>query len=163
MARHDFGCPCCGVRIVDVDVPMSVGASNVVVTCPYCHIQADYIPTTRAMDVGGVKGSAFKAFDTYDGQNRKVRVENLRDLRRLERESEQQARNGEGQPLVFRRWHQDDSNKDVNTLAGHFAGGEQPTDAAKRKFGQTLRKSAEAPDTGFGPGVSESNASALPE
>lgn len=163
MALHDFQCPICGHVTRDVNVPIDLGAAKVCVHCPVCpaKILMDWIPAIGGMDVGGVKGAAFKAFETYDGQNRKIRVENMRDLRRLERESEQQARNGEGQPLVFRRWSQTDSNKDVNTLGGAFAGGEQPTDAAKRKFGKTLQKSAEAPDTGYGPGVSDSNASAL--
>jgi hypothetical protein len=78
------------------------------------------------------------------------------------RESEVHARNGEGQPMVWRRYAQDPSNRDQPTLSKDYHGGEQPSPEAARRFGQTLRKSAEAPDHAFGPGVSEANASALP-
>lgn len=114
------------------------------------------------MDVGGVKGAGFRAFTTTDGRGTPVHIDSLRKLRQVERESEVHTRNGEGQPMVFRRWAQDGSNRDQPTLSTTYNGGEQPTKDAAHKFGQTLRKSAEVPDTSFGPGVSESNASALP-
>lgn len=163
MALHDFYCSQCRTVQCDVNIPIAIGATAGAPVCATCQQPMDWIPQTRAMDVGGVKGAAFKAFDTYDGKNQKVRISNMRDLRRVEKESEQQARNGEGQPIVFRRWHQNDSNKDVHTLAPTFTGGEQPTEAAKRRFGKTLQKAATAPDTGYGPGVTDANASALPD
>jgi hypothetical protein len=72
------------------------------------------------------------------------------------------ARNGEGQPMVFRRWAQSNSNRDQPTLSKDYRGGEQPTAGAAHRFGSTLKRSVEAPDHTFGPGVSEANASALP-
>lgn len=161
MPLHDFWCQVCGVLQPDVYRSVEEGALSRPPIC--CGQPTSWIPQTTAMDVGGVKGAGFKSFTTYDGQNRKVTVNNLRDLRRLESESEKQARDGVGQPLRFRRWSQGDSNGDVNTFADQFKGGEQPTAAAKKKFGSTLRKSAEAPEAGYGPGVNDSNASALPE
>lgn len=112
------------------------------------------------MDAGSVKGAAFTAFDTTDGRGNRVRITNLRDLRKLEKESEQQYRNGEGQPMVFRRWAQDDSNRDVHTLGDPSGPSQAPDPAAVRKFGGATRSTTE-PDAPFGPGVNESNTSAL--
>lgn len=114
------------------------------------------------MDVGGVKGAAFRAFDTTDGRGQPVHIDSLRKLRQVERESEVHARNGEGQPMVFRRYAQNDSNKDQHTLHQSYEGGEQPTREAAHRFGSTLRKEASEPDHAFGPGVTEANTSALP-
>ena len=112
------------------------------------------------MDVGGVKTAAFSAFETRNGRNEKVTIDSLHKLRQVERESEQAFRNGEGQPLVFRAWANDRSNKDASALHKNFHGGEQPTAEAKRRFGSPQKFTSE-PDTKFGPGVNESNASAL--
>jgi hypothetical protein len=129
--------------------------------CPECGQPMDFIYATTAMDVGGVKGAGFKAFDTFDGRGRPVRIENLRALRKLEKESEQQYRDGAGQPLTFRMWSQGDSNRDARADHRDWSGGEQPTPAAAHTFGASLQRSIEEPDQGFGPGVHEGNASAL--
>jgi hypothetical protein len=121
-----------------------------------------WIPAAPGMHYGDVKGAAFRSFDTTDGRGRPVHIDSLRKLRRVERESEQMYRDGVGQPMVFRRYAQDASNRDQHTLHPDHAGGEAPTPAAARRFGSTLRRSATEPEAGFGPGVSEANASALP-
>jgi len=155
MALHDFYCDVCSTVVVDVNVPATIGA---VAGAPdHCGHKMQWIPQTRAMDVGGVKGAAFTAFDCYDGQNRKVRVENYRQMHKLEQESEQQYRNGEGQPLRFRALHQNRSNMLSNTFGD--GGQEKPSASAIRRFAP--RPSSSEP--GFGPGVNESNCSALKE
>lgn len=160
LARHDFWCAVCGTLTPDVYVPIATGGPA---GAPdHCGQRMQWIPGTTAMDVGGVKGAAFKAFDTTDGRGNPVRIDSLRKLRQVEKESEQMARDGVGQPMVFRRWAQNDSNRDVHTIHGSYEGGERPTPEAAHKFGQTLRKSVEEPDHSFGPGVNESTASALP-
>lgn len=103
-------------------------------------------------------------FVTYDGQNRPVLVESMAKMRKLERESEQQFRNGEGQPLRFRALHQNRSNMLDNTFGADPS--EKPTAASAKRFGGPSRAMAggeggSAPDVAFGPGVNESNASAL--
>lgn len=100
-------------------------------------------------------------FICYDGKNRRVLVESLSQMRKIEKESEQQARNGEGQQMVWRKYSQDRGNTHTSTLG--IDPSEAPSAAAQQKYGSTLRKSSEAPDHAFGPGVSESNASALKE
>lgn len=160
MPRHDY--IHCNQVVTDVVRSVAVGALGDPPPCPVCGRPMSWIPQTTAMDVGGVKGAAFKAFDTTDGRGNPVHIDSLRKLRQVERESEVHARNGEGQPMVFRRWAQDGSNRDQPTLSKDYRGGEQPTPASAHRFGQSLQRSATEPDTSFGPAVNESNASALP-
>lgn len=159
MALHDY--VHCTTVVVDQVRTAAEGPYANPPRCPECGQPMEWLPGTTAMDVGGVKGAAFRAFDTFDAQNRPVRVTNLRDLRRLERESEQAYRNGEGQPLNFRAWSQDRSNRDERADGIAWSGGEQPTTEATRRFGSALQKSTEEPEVRFGPAVNGSNASAL--
>lgn len=149
MAYHDFVCPACGAPFTDVNVPIETGAQAGAPTCGDCQVQTVWIPKIGRMDAL----EPFQEFSTFDGQNRPVLIDSLHKLRQVERESEQQARNGEGQPLVWRQYSQDRSNRDVHTLGSY--GGEAPSPEAKRKFGQTLRKVAGEPEVPLGPGVTE--------
>lgn len=161
MPLHDFYCGRCNVVRVDIYAPVTRSTDDPVF-CPDCGQPMTWIPAAPALHYGSVKTAAFKAFDTTDGRGNPVHIDSLAKLRRIERESEQAFRNGEGQPMVFRAWAQDRSNRDAPTLSRSYDGGEHPTAEAKHRFGSTLRKSAAEPDETFGPGVSESNASALP-
>lgn len=159
MPLHDFYCGVCGQVIVDHYVPVQIGATD---GAPeHCGKKTVPIPGAPAVHYGSVKTAGFKAFDTTDGRGLPVHIDSVQKLRQVERESEQAFRNGEGQPMIFRRWAQDKSNADQPTLSRDYNGGEQPSADGKRKFGSTLRKSATEPDATFGPGVSEANASAL--
>ena len=160
MPLHDFYCGRCNAVRVDVYAPVT-RRSDDPAFCPECGQSMVWIPAAPALHYGDVKGAAFRSFDTTDGRGEPVHVDSLRKLRQVERESEVHARNGEGQPMVFRRWAQDPSNRDQPTLSKDYRGGEQPTPAAAHRFGQTLQKSAEAPDHEYGPAVSDANTSAL--
>lgn len=159
MPLHDFFCAVCGTVLVDRYVPVAVTATA---GAPiHCDRKTSWIAAAPAVHYGSVKTCAFKAFDTTDGYGRPVHIDSLAKLRKVEKESEQAYRNGEGQPLVFRAWSQQrNGNKLDSPLHPSMDGSEQPTAEGKRKFGKALR-SAEAPDTGYGPGVSDANASAL--
>ena len=101
MALHDFWCRVCGQVLRDVNVPVAIGANA---GAPdHCGQSTAWIPGATAMDVGGVKTAGFRAFDTTDGRGEPVHIDSLRKLRQVKRESEVHARNGEGQPMVFRR------------------------------------------------------------
>jgi hypothetical protein len=159
MPLHDYWCPACGALTPDIYRPVSERATD---RPPlHCGQPMAWVAAAPAVHYGSVKTCAFHAFDTTDGYGRPVHVDSVQKLRRIERESEQAARNGEGQRMVWRRYAQDPSNRDQPTLSKDYSGGEQPTAAAKHRFGSTLQKSATEPDHRFGPGVSESNASAL--
>lgn len=161
MPLHDFWCAQCGQLHADVYVPVDTRASDASLACPGCSQRLIWVPAAPAVHYGSVKTAAFKAFDTTDGRGNPVHIDSLRKLRQVEKQSEQDFRNGEGQPLVFRAWSQTKGNKIDSALHKSLDGSEQPTAAAKHKFGSTLRKSAEAPDRSYGPGVSDANASAL--
>lgn len=164
MPLHDYQCPTCATVVRDVLRSITQGAQAHPPLCPDCGDPTAWIPQIGAMD-------AFEPgqeFVVYDGQNRPRRVESFAQMRALERESEQQARNGEGQPLRFRALHQHRSNMGDNTFGDPQQA--KPSEAAKRRFGlgsgaAPLRagEGGAAPDVAFGPGVHEGNASALKE
>lgn len=156
MALHDFFCPGCGRTFFDVDVPCAIGATKGAPECADCGRPCEWIPQVGRMDAK----EPFQAFTTYDGRNRPVVIDSLRKLRAVERESEVLAKNGEGQQIVFRAYSQDGSNRHTNTLGDPAAFSQRLDPAAIQKFGKVLR-SQEAPTTDFGPGVDESNTSAL--
>lgn len=158
---HDFYCGACNRVCPNLYVPVQIGATAGAPNCETCGTKLVWIPAAPALHYGDVKGAAFKSFDTTDGRGNPVHIDSLRKLRQVEKESEQMARDGVGQPMVWRRYAQDGSNKDQPTLAPDYNGGEQPSPEAAHRFGSSLRKSAEEPEQGFGPGVSEANASAL--
>ena len=159
MAVHDYYCGTCGLVLVDVNVPIAIGQAK---GAPdHCGEKTQAIPGIGRMDIGAVKGAAFTAFQTTDGRGDPVFIDSFHKLRQVERESEQAARNGEGQAMTWRRGSQYKSNWDQPTLSKSYYGGDAPTPEAKHRFGSTLQRSASEPDHGFGPGVSESNASAL--
>ena len=85
-------------------------------------------PGGFAFDVGGVKTAAFRAFDV-DVDGRSTTIDSLHTLRRVERESEQRYRNGEGEPLRFRMWNQDRTNKDVGSFGTAGRIGDQVYDS----------------------------------
>lgn len=159
MALHDFWCQVCGQVLVDINVPIAIGATAGAPS--HCGRQTAYIPTTRAMDIGGVKTAGFRGFTTRDGRGNPVEIDSLHTMRRVEREAEQAYRNGEGQPLVFRRWANTDSNKDVHSLHPGWTGGEAPDPTWVKQHAADLKRHASVADTEYGPGVSDATPSAL--
>jgi len=157
MALHDFWCPRCGQVLVDVNVPITIGATA---GAPeHCGFPATWMPAVGRMDAAN--GPGFTAFEAYDGQNRKVTVDSLSKLRQIERTSEADSRNGEGQPIVWRRYAQDNSNRHTHALAPGWTGGAQPDPAFVKKHGARIRRDAEVANTEYGPGVSDATPSAL--
>lgn len=156
MALHDFWCQVCGEVLLDVNVPIDIGAMK---GAPlHCDRPAAWIPQVGRMDAY----EPFQRFEARDGQNTRVTIDSLAKLRQVERESEQQYRNGEGQPLVWRHYSNDRSNRDVHALHPTWHGGEAPDPAFVKKHGAQLRKGtgvAEAAE--YGPGVSDATPSAL--
>lgn len=162
MPLHDYECRACHTILRDQYRSIRQGAQAQPPVCTSCDQPMAWIPAVGAMD-------AFEPgqeFVTADGQGHYRTIESFAQMRQLERESEQQYRNGEGQPLRFRALHQHRSNKDVNTFGE--APQEKPSDAARERFGRgmgaaVLDGSSSEPDVAFGPGVHLGNASALKE
>jgi hypothetical protein len=155
LAYHDFWCQVCGQVLVDINVPIAIGARAGAPV--HCGRQTAWIPQVGRMDAY----EPFQEFETRDGRNNLVLVDSLKKMRDVERQSEQDYRNGEGQPVVWRRYSQDSSNRDVHSLHPRWEGGEQPDPVYAKKFGKSLRKSTEEPDVAYGPGIDDSTPSAL--
>jgi hypothetical protein len=123
VARHDFRCPNCG-DIDEVDVPISMGARAAIITCSNCSRQMEWIPAIGRMDYGPSGGTGFKGFTIEEeirGETQRIQIDSLSALRKVERESEVRARNGEGRPLVWRDYQQGRTNRDVHTLSKNLA------------------------------------------
>lgn len=129
MPNHDLTCPACGLVFHDVYIPTSVGARAYCreAVCAACDGPLVPIPAVGCMSVfsdadsrHGPRDFAKSTVQVEDpGSPTGYRTEtigSLSDIRRIERESEQRARNGEGQTLVFRDYAQDPTNRDVHTL-----------------------------------------------
>jgi hypothetical protein len=155
MALHDFWCRRCGQVLIDVNVPVAIGATKGAPA--HCGEPMAWIPAVGRMDAY----EPFQEFEARDGQNQPVLVDSLAKLRKIERESEQQYRDGEGQPLVWRRYSNDPSNHDVHTLHPSWTGGARPDPAFVKKHAATIRRAADVADTDYGPGVSDATPSAL--
>lgn len=158
MALHDFWCQTCGQVLVDVNVPIAIGAQA---GAPlHCDQPTAWIPQVGRMDAY----EPFQEFETFDGQNRPVLIDSLHKMRALERQSEADARDGRGQPMVWRRYSQDASNRDVHTLAPRWTGGEAPDPAFVKKQAGSIQRhlgDGAATDVAYGPGVDDQMPSAL--
>lgn len=156
MALHDYVCPGCGRAFVDVNVPISIGAQAGRPVCPDDGRVTEWIPKVGRMDAY----EPFQEFDTTDGRGRPVHVDSLRKLRAVERESEQMTKDGVGQPMVWRQYSQDRSNRDQHTLGDLTAGTAAPDKRFLDRNRQAVRAVAEEHGT-LGPGVHEDTSSPL--
>ncbi len=114
MSLHDYECPACGHVLVDHNVPIAIGAMKGAPMCPQCQSRArrtgeglalsmKWIPQVGRMDAY----EPFQEYLVHDGTGKQVLVESMAQMRRIERESEQQARNGEGQQMAWRAYSND--------------------------------------------------------
>ncbi len=104
--RHDFTCATCGLS----------GTFWAYVSDPPVHCDQPMTWTPRPGSFAIDAREPFQQFET-DVAGEKRRVGSLHDMRLIENETEKRARNGEGQPMVWRDYSQDKSNFDVHTLA----------------------------------------------
>lgn len=170
LPRHDFKCTACGTVLKDQYRTIQQGGSGSPPRCPACFTLMTWVVPRPAWDLRsdgeGQSGSSFQKFLARDGHNHLVEIDSLNKLRQVERESEQLARNGEGQVVRFRAYEQDRSNLSVNVFGERPADFEQPTAASKRRFGLQqgathLDGTKAVPDVSFGPGVNDANCTAL--
>jgi hypothetical protein len=155
MALHDFWCQVCGEVFVDVNVPIAVGAVR---GAPeHCGQPTAWIPAVGRMDAY----EPFQEFTARDGQNHEVVVDSLHKLRQIERQSEQHYRNGEGQPLVWRQYSNDRSNRHVHALHPGWTGGEAPDPTWVKQHAAGLARDLSVADQDYGPGINDSTPSAL--
>lgn len=182
MAQNHFRCTACRMlvlltyRAVDTDDPAWPGYH----TTDLCGgaLVLEPQPGDFAMDAAG--GATFKAFTiarevldlnpktgVVERHQRMETIDSVHTLRRIEADSEQRYRNGEGEPLRFRMWNQGDSNKDVGSFGQQgqigqqtYTSGEQPQ---KRASIGVKRHGQEKPRIATGPGVPRGGTTALKE
>lgn len=155
MALHDYRCPACGTRVIDHYVSCTLRASEQTPTCA-CGTRMEWIPQVGAIDAK----EPFQQFQAYlrqpDGTEKLVTVGSLHQMRQIERESEQRAKDGEGQQMVWRDYSQDRNHRDRHSFAEDPA--LRPTKTAR--ISATAVPESAVEDT-YGPGVSDSNTTAL--
>jgi hypothetical protein len=127
MVRHDFTCGVCD----------HTGTYWAYASSPPEHCGQAMTWTPRPGSFAIDAKEPFHQFQTeIGGQMRNVG--SLHDIRRIENEAEKRSRNGEGQPMVWRDYAQNSSNKDVHTLSSTP---HKPIDgyAGEKKHGQTMQ------------------------
>jgi hypothetical protein len=175
MPVHDLVCPECGFEQPATYLPLVPLAEpdrsrGYKVTqrvdfpdCPTCRIRMAFIVPRVAMDAYE-PGHEFEAEITQpDRSVKRVMVDSLSKIRQLEHDSEQRARDGEGQHLVWRDYSQDRSNRHEHAIAKDPS--QKPDPAFLKRFREDNAGgpiSAETADAAaYGPGVSDANTSAL--
>lgn len=179
MPWADYECPECGAVKTNVVFSADRGAAA---SAPYCTepmdeadlcgVRMEVIPQVGLMSAAN--GSTFKAFDVTrevlernpeTGQverfHRRERIDSLAKLRAVERDSEQRAKNGEGEPMRFRAFSQNRTNMDVGSF-----GPMTPETAVLKRSGRVRVKAVtptDAPEGGeptveTGPGMAGSQA-----
>jgi hypothetical protein len=164
--NHDYFCPSCKLYLRNQYRSVQEGGKARLPTCTTCGLPMLWVvPLLRmslATDGESRSKEKFQKFMARDGRNNLVEIDSIQKLRQVERESEQLARDGEGQHITFRAFSQDGSNRDVNTHGEP----EKPqlSAEAKRKWGLRGATSVveSEPDAAYGPGINDSNTSALP-
>ena len=137
MPLHDYTCPSCAYTLTDVYRPVTERASASPPRCPRDGQAMLWVPAVGAVDA--YESTAFTtSVRQPDGSYKDVPVASLRDIRRIERETEQAHRNGEGQPMRWRDYSNDRSNADVHTFGPTPA--QTPSKTTARGLPFTMRK-----------------------
>ena len=144
MPLADYECPACGAIVRDRYFTSAEGAIS---AAPFCLAddcagsqRMSWIPQAAfdlKTDGEGQKG--FQKFTVHrQGPQGSIReeIDSLHKLRKVEADSEQRYRNGEGEPMRFRGYSQNRSNIQVGSFGSAGQIGERAYDS-----GQPLRKS----------------------
>jgi hypothetical protein len=125
VARHDLVCRRC-FTVSEHNISALVGARaySRETACARCGGELEPVPAIRLSlfsdaDSRSSPSDFTKAtvqMETPEGGFREVQVGSLRDIRRLERESEQAEKEGWGRRMCWRDYSNDRSNADVHTL-----------------------------------------------
>lgn len=121
----DYTCPCSpGIVYEDIPFASALGAARSAPICQICECLMEVIPQANFdLKTDGEGGQGFQKFTvhrqvpTKDGLvQREEQIDSIHKLRQIEKDSEQRYRNGEGEPLRFRAYAQDRSNRDRSSF-----------------------------------------------
>ncbi len=154
-------------RCKDCDETRMMGFEMHVPICPGCRGPMKWSQTRDYVSAAHVEqfGQA-PALDYNQTKGRiapignGVEINSLHDIRRIEREAEKRYRDGVGEPLVFRKYSQDNGNLHTNTLGD--APQQGPSAEWMKKNGHKIGSIREGDIPGMGPSMTEDNASYLP-
>lgn len=174
MPRADYVCDGCNIKFPDVVFGMSVGATASAPACTRCGLPTRPIPFANFdLKTDGDGGRGFQKFDIWrqtpqkDGtlvQQRET-IDSLHKLRRIEADSEQRYRNGEGEPMRFRGYANNASNMDRNSFGDAGRIGDRTYDSGaqpqRKQNVQVARHGQAKPKIPVGPGLSRRGATPL--
>jgi hypothetical protein len=138
MPRADYQCPGCPGVIHTCTFDSRVGAIASAPICPVCEIFMEWIPAANfdlksdgEGDTGGFqKFTVHRQVPTREGLvQREEVIDSVHKLRQIEKDSEQRYRDGEGEPLRFRGYAQDASNRDVPSFGTEGTIGDRTYDS----------------------------------
>ncbi len=133
-------------------------ASEALLHCAACGVRLSWIPQVGRMDAL----EPFQKFTAHvrqpDGTEKPVEIGSLSQMRRIEHLSEQRAKDGEGQQMVWRDYSNDRSNRERHTIMA------DPAEAPQKSSRVNVRAVPESQvNDSYGPGVSDANTSSLQE
>lgn len=122
----NYTCPTCNGLLREYPVEFGTTFTAGAPLCPWCEIpvRLDWMPQIGRISAGG--GPTFTSFETTGPDGKLTRINSITELRAMERRAEQMARNGEGQPMIWRDFSNDVSNKDEHAIHKHWAPDDYP-------------------------------------
>lgn len=128
----NYCCPDCETVLRDVHVPFGTTFNEHVEICPRCNhprgggrwVRMDWLPQIGRMSAAN--GPTFVGFDTTDSLGNPIHIGSIAELRKVESESAKMARDGIGQPMIWRDLQNDQSNKDVHAIHGRWEADDYP-------------------------------------
>lgn len=136
-------------------MPVAVRSTEGAPSC--CGQRMAWIPQVGAMDAKEPSFQSTVYVRQPDGTEKPVVVGSLSQMRRIERQSEQAARNGEGQQMVWRDFSNDRNHSDRHSFAADPS--VQPEKSSRVKVRAVDAEVGEG--AAYGPGVDDHNTSAL--
>lgn len=129
----NYVCPCCDFLLREYPVDFGTTFPQGAPFCPICKnvddaadalVKMEWIPQLGRVSAGN--GPTFTAFETTGPDGKLARINSITELRAMERRSEQMARNGEGQQMVWRDFSNGKSNKDAHAIHNKWEADDYP-------------------------------------
>ena len=145
MPQQHYRCPDCGEIDLVIYTLADVSSPDWPPRCVHCHARSrmEMAPQQMLTDLrtDGEGDRAFQKFSVHVNGKREI-IDSVHKLRQVERDSEQRYRNGEGEPIRFRLWNNESTNRDINSFGDGgqigeraYSNGTQPTPKPSGKIG----------------------------
>jgi hypothetical protein len=147
----NYCCPNCGFIERDVAVEFGTSFPDKVLICVQCagadHIgvRLEWLPQIGRISAGG--GPTFTSFETTGPDGKLHRINSITELRHMEREAEKMTADGVGQPMVWRDYANDRSNRYDHAITKSWEPADypgMPTQAQREALRTLTAKEGEA-------------------